>query len=107
MVMQAAQIRHGDVFLNRIGDSILGGTLVKTQNDRVVLAGGEPGRNTHEVTGNVALLEREDGGRVLVAEEPALLDHAQHGAVTLEPGYYEVIRQREYVPQSAPAMVAD
>jgi hypothetical protein len=38
--------------------------------------------------------------------EPMPLKHQEHGTITVEPGVYRVVRQREYAPE-APRMVLD
>jgi len=75
---------------------------------RMILALGEATGHVHAVVGKGELypsasplepmhLHLPEGGRVV---------HEEHGAITLPPGWYRVVRQREYEPGSVRA-VAD
>lgn len=92
---------------------------------RIVLAEGEVTGHVHEVLAadGVTLpaaewFEEPDGRRVLIALEPCVLRHAEHGAIALDParpvqvrqgdvlltpigaGTWQVTRQREYAPEA-------
>lgn len=80
----------------------------RNQRGRMVLALGESTGHAHAVVGKGALypaasafepmyLSLPEGGRVV---------HEEHAAFTLPPGWYRVVRQREYEPGSV-RMVAD
>jgi hypothetical protein len=108
--------RQGDVGVEAIQDVPEGLEFKPAKN--VVLAEGE-------VTGHYHLLDcakplggpddgteyplqiaEKDGTMYLKVAEPMPLKHQEHNTVTIEPGTYKVIRQREYTA-AAPRMVAD
>jgi hypothetical protein len=95
-------LRQGDVLLVPV-DAIPGeGKRAKREGTRLVLAEGEATGHAHVVLGEGRLYlpgaERGTAGTYLLVEEPATLVHDEHDAIGLEPGTYEVRRQREYVP---------
>jgi hypothetical protein len=80
----------------------------RDRRHRLVLALGESTGHAHAVVGKGDLypsassldpmyLHLPEGGRVV---------HEEHAAITLPPGWYRVVRQREYVPGSV-RVVAD
>ena len=82
--------------------------LDRDPRERMILALGESTGHAHAVVGQGALypaaaplepmyLHLPHGGRVV---------HEEHAMITLPPGWYRVIRQREYEPGSV-RMVAD
>ena len=89
--------RHGDVLIERAKEIPKG---AKKRPDRI-LAKGEITGHSHRIeTEGVAQLF--DFGRnvfVHVADSPARVVHEEHDAITLQPGYYRVWRQREYTPE--------
>jgi hypothetical protein len=102
--------RQGDVLLIRVdGLFATKGRKVACEDGRVVLAHGEATGHAHAIeAAGAELYEEADGKRFLqVTGEPATLAHEEHGAIRLEPGVYEVRRQREYVPQVPPRRVRD
>jgi hypothetical protein len=102
--------RQGDVLLiRRQGPPAAKGRKVPREDGRIVLAHGEVTGHAHAIEADHAeLYEASDGTRWLeVSGEPATLTHEEHGAVTLDPGIYEVRRQREYVPRARPQRVRD
>jgi hypothetical protein len=95
-------VRQGDVLLMPV-DAIPGESRRATsEGTRLVLAEGEATGHAHVVLGGGRLylpgVERGASGTYLFVEEPATLVHDEHDAIGLEPGAYEVRRQREYVP---------
>jgi hypothetical protein len=42
-----------------------------------------------------------------VGEAGLTLTHSQHGALVLEPGFWRIVRQREYDPRSSPRFRVD
>jgi hypothetical protein len=62
-----------------------------------ILALGEVTGHSHRVTGNaVAVYDTERYGRVIDAKELFEIVHEEHAPITLPPGAYRVIRQREF-----------
>lgn len=90
--------RHGDVTLKRVAKPL---TPVGKKQDHCILAYGEVTGHKHEVFGDATLFKEENGKMYLVTgKEPAVLDHPEHGKITLEPETgYEVGIQREYEPE--------
>ncbi len=79
-----------------------------------MLAEGEATGHAHVVAGRSRLVEwrrrrryaAPETRRFLVVEQPARLSHEEHLPIELDPGVYEVRRQREYRPQRS-VWVAD
>jgi len=95
------QYRQGDVLLIRVES--VPGKLQRVPRDaegRVVLAEGEATGHAHAIADKGAeLLERADlQDRFLrvLAEGGVSLVHNEHEAITLPPGSYQVMRQREF-----------
>jgi len=102
--------RQGDVLLVRVeGLFATKGKKLAREDGRIVLAHGEVTGHAHAIEAEGAdLYEAADGKRFLeVRGATATLSHEEHGAIMLDPGVYEVRRQREYVPQAPPRRVAD
>ena len=104
--------RQGDVLIRSISEIPKG--LVQVPRDshgRVILAEGEQTGHAHAVLGEVEFLAadlRDMEQTFLRVESEAEVVHEEHGTITLAPGDYEVIRQREYVnADMAPIRVAD
>lgn len=92
--------RQGDVLLIAVG-RIPKSKSVPTEAGRVILAHGEVTGHAHAIGDpDVAeLLETGDGARFLRVTHEAELRHEEHDTVTIPPGRYRVIRQREYSPE--------
>ncbi|WP_245690960.1 hypothetical protein [Sinosporangium album] len=75
---------------------------------RLVLALGEATGHAHAVVGQGTLLRDADPLRPqhLQLTSAARVVHEEHDAISLPPGWYRVVRQREYVPGSV-RVVAD
>ena len=93
--------RHGDLLIVK-SKVPTGATIVKDS----VLAYGEVTGHAHRVTG-ATVLSRAD---VCYIDAPngATVVHEEHNTITLPPGEWEVIRQREFDPYERTArQVAD
>ncbi|MGQ9371220.1 hypothetical protein [Azospirillum sp. ST 5-10] len=79
--------------------------------DDVILAYGEVTGHSHAMAGERVRYFLEDGsGRGFIQVHggaPVALRHEEHGTVPVEPGLYEVRRQREYRPHAPAGVVAD
>lgn len=97
--MSDTQYRQGDVLLKRVG--VLPPEAKKRPDDagRVVLAYGEVTGHAHAIDSSFATMYGVADKDWLVARPGATLCHEEHSALVLEPGIYEVIRQREYQNQ--------
>jgi hypothetical protein len=103
--------RQGDVLIRRVTSIPDGLTPVPLENGRVILAHGEITGHVHAVVGDVEFLaaDLEDlDRRFLRVEAESRVVHEEHGTITLPPGDFEVIRQREYTSADMePIRVAD
>ena len=101
--------RQGDVMLVPVKKIPKGLKTVPLDNGRVILAYGEVTGHAHAVIGDVEFLaaDLEDlEQRFLRVEAEAQVVHDEHDTITLLPGDYRVVRQREYQPE-APVFVGD
>lgn len=116
MTKKLQQWRQGDVFIERVDDSVEGRKRLDDGKGRVVLALGEVTGHSHRVESPHAALYLEQattavpdaialglgGGlipdRLLQLDKPAKVVHEEHGAVSLDAGTYRVRIQREYSP---------
>jgi hypothetical protein len=102
---QKTQYRQGDVLLIAV-DAIPGRAVpVPRDQGEVVLAYGEVTGHRHAIAEPhaelLALPDQEVERRFLrIVGDKALLQHEEHDTITLPPGTYQVVRQREYVPPS-------
>jgi hypothetical protein len=109
--MQRLMFRQGDVLVvstDKTPDRL---QSVPLENGRLVLAYGEVTGHAHVVTGEAELFAPADVAeleeRFLRVEcEGAQVVHDEHATITLPPGDYRVLRQREYAPE-ATRLVAD
>jgi hypothetical protein len=95
------QYRQGDVLLVEIDQPSIVGKRIHPEYGRIVLARGELSGHAHairESDGNAKLFEGAGNLRYLLMTEIGRLEHEEHGPIVLEPGWYEVRRQREYDP---------
>lgn len=99
-------IRQGDVLLVPVTE-IPEAIPVPRDAGRVVLAYGEVTGHAHAITEpGVALLEAGER-RYLRADAAAELLHEEHATLSVAPGLYEVIIQREYDDSQEWRRVAD
>lgn len=89
--------RHGDILLKRI-ETLPKGDEVKT-NGQYILAYGEVTGHKHVMTvdkpEHLKVLDK-DGGIFIELTEPATVTHEEHNTITVQPGYFEIIHEREY-----------
>ena len=91
--------RQGDVLIRRI-DSLPKQKAVKRASGHILE--GEATGHIHrieEVT-QAEVLEIENGLYLRVGDEGVRIIHEEHAPISLPPGDYEVIRQREYSPEA-------
>lgn len=93
--------RQGDVLLVRVNGVPKNSRI---QND-TVLAYGEATGHAHVLTADssatqVQTFRDEDSQRLFasVMGGPATVTHQEHKPITVGPGIYEIIGQREYIP---------
>ena len=72
---------------------------LRDRGEGLVIAAGEATGHHHRVRDTYARVFEQDGKTILsVSKHGAELEHEEHDAILLEPGSYEVVRQREVVP---------
>jgi hypothetical protein len=106
MDRQLVMFRQGDLLLVKVPEAPEG-KRVKPERGRLILARGEVTGHHHSVAVQEAeLIEAAEGVflRVMSATD---LEHQEHGTIRLEPGIWQVTRQREYSPRELPRQVAD
>jgi len=94
--------RQGDVLLETIESIPKSAELVET-NGAIVLAYGEATGHHHAIRNATVRLYRDpitQASYLEIAESLALLEHEEHASISLDPGIYNVILQREYHPQT-------
>ncbi len=103
--------RQGDILLVPVEKLPDGLTEVPREEGRIILAEGEETGHLHAIEApEVTFLAKdldEIEGRFLEVEAEVALTHPEHDTVTLEPGAYEVRRQREYTEAGGISVVAD
>lgn len=85
--------RQGDLLFQRV--SKLPENLQARQSD--ILAEGETTGHMHRIVGPAQILEGM-GQEYLQVEAETELVHEEHNKITLAPGYYKVIHEREFDP---------
>lgn len=92
--------RHGDVLLRRIEALPTDEKLIKKADP--ILEYGELTGHAHRLEGGMVQVYATEGidqtATYLSVEEQTELIHEEHDAIKLEPGTFEVVRQREFNP---------
>ncbi len=86
--------RHGDLLMVAV-DRI---PATCREIDRDILAEGEVTGHAHRIHGATVLEDGEDLTYLRITDEGAIVTHEEHGPLSLPPGYYRVVHQREYDP---------
>ena len=90
--------RQGDILIVAVSE-ITG--QEQTPNGRIILAEGEVTGHAHAIADPaVTSYVGVDGVLYLDAPKGADVKHEEHATITLPPGKYRVIRQREYTPEA-------
>ena len=97
--------RQGDVLLVRAAEMPLGRSI-DPEAGRLVLARGEATGHHHSVAVEDGELVDTAEGLFLRIMAATPLEHQEHSAITLEPGVYRVLRQREYAPGAVDRLVS-
>jgi len=99
-------VRQGGVLLVRVDE--LPDCEPVARDGAIVLARGEVSGHAHRVVDPHAIeLRGRDGARYLRLPVRAEVTHEEHRALTLEPGDYRIVLQREYVPRARPRAAHD
>jgi hypothetical protein len=99
--------RQGDVLLQLVS-SLPAGAKDVTPDDRIVLAHGEVTGHAHALyepltkstPAGKARMWDAGAERYLQVLETTALQHEEHAAIPLRPGFYRVVQQREYHPEA-------
>lgn len=94
--------RQGDLLIVK-RDTLPGELKARTSN--VILEGEVTGHSHRLLAGSI--LEDAQGRMFLECLAATQIVHQEHSAISLEPGYWEVVRQREYVAPDISKMVVD
>ncbi len=97
--MNERQYRQGDVLLAQVDRLPENALRQEPDGSRVVLAYGEVTGHAHAVEVCYATMYRQGDKDFLRVQQGAVLRHEEHAPLTLEPGIYRVVRQREYEHQ--------
>jgi hypothetical protein len=92
--MNREMYRQGDLLILQIS-SLPEGLTLRPHN--VILAGEATGHSHRLLAGRV--LQDAQGQLFLEVSRATQVIHQEHRALTLQPGCYQVIRQREYTPK--------
>jgi len=97
--------RQGDVLITRIASLPASLNKVPRDSGRVILAYGEVTGHSHALADKHCELftPTVPGASVTyleITEAIAALTHDEHATIQLEPGVYEITRQREYSPEA-------
>ena len=98
--------RQGDVLITPVPAIPKG--LKCVAHERCVLAEGEATGHAHVAIGpDVEMYEDDNGVLWLSAPSGCVVNHEEHGTITLPPGSHRVTRQREWTDADEPRQVAD
>ena len=83
--------------------------LDASEEPRAVLADGEVTGHLHLLTSErpIGYIRDSDMVAYVLLRDAGLLDHEEHGARVMEPGYYIVPTERDYDPTMYARRVAD
>jgi len=90
------QLAQGDVLLVRVTSIPAKAVEVPRDGGRVVLAYGEVTGHSHGISDMKVRMMRFAGMDYLDVGTTVTLKHEEHAPVTIAPGKYSVVRQREY-----------
>jgi len=94
------QYRQGDVLLVKVDSLPVKKNKIEREGGRIILAHGEVTGHAHAISHSGAQfwLSQVPGDRssYLELSESTELQHEEHACITLEPGFYQVVRQREF-----------
>ena len=92
-------VRQGDLLLKKVEKLPKRAKIVKSD---VILEGEATGHAHRIMDGEIFRFWSQSSGDQLFvkADKGAMLVHEEHASIELVPGIYEVIRQREYDPDT-------
>jgi len=96
--------RQGDVLIIPVGAMPAKLEKLKREDGRVILAHGEVTGHAHAIKDKRVALFRDPKLAAIFmhvsGEDPVALEHDEHDTISVPPGNYRVIRQREYSPEA-------
>lgn len=103
--MPTMQYRQGDLLFVR-ADARPGGVTLEPRAGTILVEGETTG-HAHRLASpkHGAILTGPDGALYVDITRETQIVHEEHAAITLDPGLWMVIRQREYSPESPRAVI--
>lgn len=95
------QFRQGDLLFVR--QEVRPEAPLTTRQSNVIVEGETTG-HAHRLTRG-SILEAPDGALYLDVTQTTQVLHEEHGPITLDPGLWLVMRQREYSPEAIRTVV--
>lgn len=103
--------RQGDILLVPVEKIPDGLNEIPRRQGRIILAEGEATGHLHMIEAPEATFLAQDieeiEGRFIAVEQEVALTHPEHRTIQIAPGFYEVVRQREYTEVGGVSVVAD
>ena len=96
---QVKMVRQGDVLLRKVDIDLSEATKAQPGKKYVILAEGEATGHAHKVAVVACCLYLLQQRRILEVQRQTELLHEEHAPITLPPGQWEVIQQKEYTPE--------
>lgn len=106
---EGGHVRQGDILIVRDSNFEANKEAQPNINGKTIIAEGEVTGHNHSIAGDCAVLyglPEFDAPSLLSVSEPGELVHQEHNPITIPPGNYRAIQQRQYVRGSVQA-VAD
>lgn len=98
--MKNKHYRQGDVLIVAIDNIPTGVEKARPESGRIILAHGEATGHHHSIDADAADWWKRGDEQFIAVLSPTALVHQEHAPVSLAPGKYRVIRQREYSPEA-------
>lgn len=95
--------RQGDVLVVGVASIPKSVEPIERENGLIVLAHGELTGHSHAIKSEKAALFRDPKLMAIfmtVTDAPVTLEHQEHDTITIPPGLYRIVRQREYHPEA-------
>jgi hypothetical protein len=96
--------RQGDVLVIPVDSIPQSAAAFRRENNRVILAHGEVTGHAHAIKDKRAALFRDPKLAAVFmrvsGDASVALEHDEHDTISIPPGSYRVIRQREYSPEA-------
>ena len=92
------QYRQGDIFFTRIPELPELPEGLSERKNRIIAEGEATGHHHRLLDGGCVLESAQ--GLFLAVYQATKVAHEEHRPITLEPGFYQVTRQREYSPEA-------